>query len=517
MSLRLSASDIELRNRFYALHTPSDVASLLEVSYAELEYYFYKLSPERKYTLIGIPKKSGGQRQIAIPHPSIKIIQQKLNQVLKCVYRPSPPAHGFVVKKSIVSNARPHLKSKWILNVDLKDFFPSINFGRVRGLFMAPPYALPPKVATVLAQICCFNDGTNSVLPQGAPTSPIISNMICYRMDGALKRLAQQYKCFYTRYADDLTFSTHYIDFPVELAVLNLEDPDSPVRLGEALGHVISANGFKVNDKKVRLHNERCCQEVTGVIVNEKLNVPRRYIRKVRAMIFSWERYGLDTASWLFTAHAAGEQKYVGPYKEPASFASVVRGRIEFVGMVRGKDDTTYRGLLNRYKRLTDPYYVEDVRQQISGGKDTRITQPSSISSLGPLPQVFVSYSHQDEDLMWQVHDTLTAEGFDLWTDAHLEPGTPSWKQEIEEALERAGAMVVILSPDAKKSKWVKEEINYADTQNKPIFCVFARGNESNAIPFGLTAAQRIDVRPEANYQVEVHRLVVALRKRLSS
>src|SRR5205814_3311637 len=116
----------------------------------------------------------------------------------------------FIPARSILTNAKPHLRQKFVLNVDLKDFFPTINFGRVRGVLIAKPYCLLPHIATYIARICC----RDNALPQGAPTSPIISNMICSRLDRQLLRLARQYRCVYTRYADDLTFSTSMPRFP---------------------------------------------------------------------------------------------------------------------------------------------------------------------------------------------------------------------------------------------------------------------------------------------------------------
>ena len=165
-------------------------------------YHIYLVQSEKRYKTFDIPKKSGGTRQISTPITALKIIQRKLNQVLQAVYQTKPSVHGFVSSKNVVTNAQNHVKKRYVLNIDLKDFFPSVNFGRVRGMFMATPYGLHPDVATVLAQICCYNNH----LPQGAPTSPIITNMICAKMDGQLQRLAKECKATYTRYADDITF-----------------------------------------------------------------------------------------------------------------------------------------------------------------------------------------------------------------------------------------------------------------------------------------------------------------------
>jgi RNA-directed DNA polymerase len=174
MSLLLSADSEELRELFFALQTPEDIAHLLEVEYGTLVYHLYVVAGSAKYTTFDIPKKSGGFRTISTPVTALKIIQRKLNQVLQCVYQHKASVHGFVCDRSIVTNASRHGRKRFVFNVDLNDFFPSINFGRVRGMFMASPYMLDPAVATVLAQICCFDNQ----LPQGAPTSPIVSNMI---------------------------------------------------------------------------------------------------------------------------------------------------------------------------------------------------------------------------------------------------------------------------------------------------------------------------------------------------
>jgi RNA-directed DNA polymerase len=144
-------------------------------------------------------KRTGGYRVISRPNGPLIIIQRKLNQVLRAAYSARSPVHGFVRHKSIVTNARRHLQKRLVLNFDLENFFPSIHFGRVKGLFQGKGYMLPEQVATTLAQICC----DKGVLPIGAPTSPVLSNMVCAQMDSRLKRLAMGSGCTYTRYADD--------------------------------------------------------------------------------------------------------------------------------------------------------------------------------------------------------------------------------------------------------------------------------------------------------------------------
>ncbi|MEL4896881.1 reverse transcriptase domain-containing protein [Crocosphaera sp. Alani8] len=126
----------ELKRHFEQLKTRQDVARLLQVSDYQLRYHLYIYPIDKAYTTFKIPKKSGGHRLITTPKTSLKILQHKLNQVLSSVYKVKPSVHGFALQKSIVTNANIHIKQRYILNLDLEDFFSSINFGRVRGLFL---------------------------------------------------------------------------------------------------------------------------------------------------------------------------------------------------------------------------------------------------------------------------------------------------------------------------------------------------------------------------------------------
>ena len=267
MNLLLSSPPNELRKQFFALNTREDIANLLNITDYHLRYHLYVPNKKPAYQKFLISKKNGGTREISVPVSALKIIQQKLNQVLQSVYAPKPSVHGFTPQRSIVSNAKGHINKKYVLNLDLDNFFTSINFGRVRGMFMHAPYNLNPEVATVLAQICCHNN----CLPQGAPTSPVIANMICAKLDSNLQKLAQKCKCTYTRYADDITFSTSLSKFPSSLILS--DNQTGQIQISQDLEEIIIQNGFLVNKKKLRLLNRNARQEVTGLIVNKKLNI----------------------------------------------------------------------------------------------------------------------------------------------------------------------------------------------------------------------------------------------------
>jgi RNA-directed DNA polymerase len=352
MGVMLSKPPSDLREDFLRLKSRDDIARLLEIETKQLNFHLYVLPPDKRYTTFNINKKSGGTRTILAPISPIKIIQEKLKQILDTLYNPKPSTHGFLRGRSIVTNARLHKKRRYILNIDLENFFPTIHFGRVRGLFMGTPYHLGIEVATILAQICCHN----SILPQGAPTSPVISNMICSRLDAQLQRLAKENYCTYSRYADDITFSTTRSRFPTGLA--NLSDIGQ-VELGSQLRGVIEDNGFKVNPRKTRLQTRLQRQEVTGLTVNRYPNIRRRYIKQVRAILHAWQKFGLDSTEQRYFEQYAGF-KYVTSKTRLPPFQKVVLGKIEFIGMIKGRTNYVYLDLIKKFSKLAPEYIKSD-------------------------------------------------------------------------------------------------------------------------------------------------------------
>lgn len=340
---RLTKDPQQLERDFAALATAQDVANLLEVPPRTLNFLLFNRR-KSNYARFDISKRSGGLRVILAPVDSLKILQTKLNQVLQAVYKSKSAVHGFVIGKSILSNAAAHSGSRYVLNLDLADFFPSINFGRVRGMFMAVPYTCNKNVATLLAQICCHENQ----LPQGAPTSPVVSNMICGKMDSQLTKLAAKFKSRYTRYADDITISTSTKLFPRPLAYFDDELHGRQIKLGAELEKVITDNGFGQRAEKLRLQQKDQRQKVTGLIVNCRPNVPRKVINQARAMLHSWRFDGLDEAERIFRAcHDQRHRLNAAP-----SFKRVVKGKIEYIGFVKGKDSTPYARLLWEYANL---------------------------------------------------------------------------------------------------------------------------------------------------------------------
>ena len=345
----LSGTDDEFRTTFAALQEPRNVAHLLDVPYWELTYLINRSPAGTRYHSVQIRKKNGDTRDLLVPNPGLAILQKKLVQVLSAVYRPRGCVAGFVRGRSIIYNARNHVRPSWLLNVDLRNFFPSINFGRVRGMFRARPYLLPNQVATILAQICCHDNQ----LPQGAPTSPIVSNMICARLDGELIHLARRHRLTYTRFADDLSFSTREPIFPSDVAQPCTPPPLAVV--GPELTQVLRNNGFDPNPTKTRLQGRRTRQEVTGITVCRFPNVPRTFVRRLRAMVHAWERFGYQAAETEYLSRY--NRRHRAPHRPPVSFRNVIRGHFHYLAMVRGRSDPIVQALRSRYAHL-DPAFV---------------------------------------------------------------------------------------------------------------------------------------------------------------
>jgi retron-type reverse transcriptase len=282
--------------RLQDARTTSDLARLLGFAPNKFAFLLYKLPSEAKYHQFEIPKRGGGTRRIKAPNDALALAQKRLADLLyECMQemgRSSPPrkslAHGFERSRSILTNAAEHRARRYVLNADLKDFFPSINFGRVRAFFIKDRhFNLDPRVATALAQLSCHENE----LPQGSPCSPPISNLIGHLLDVRLARLAKACKCHYSRYADDLTFSTNQKSFPDQIAVLD-ERVSQNWHLAQPLIEKISRAGFVVNEQKTRMQIRGSRQIVTGLIVNEKVNVTREYYLAARAMCHEYFRTG---------------------------------------------------------------------------------------------------------------------------------------------------------------------------------------------------------------------------------
>mgnify|MGYP005754383397 CR=1 FL=1 len=307
-----------------------------------------------------IAKRSGGHREIHSPFGLRRIVQENLAQILGGIYRANEWAHGFVPGRSVATNAMPHVQCATLINVDLEDFFPSITFQRVRGVFLSRPIGLSWFAANVLAHACTYQGR----LPAGGVTSPVLSNFILSKLDKALGALAARYGGTYTRYSDDLTFS---FDRPIgQLKGIASKGDSGEWEVGSALVDLISANGFAINSKKTRIRGDGARKEVTGLIVNEKRNVSRSWLRDLEKDVYSAEKFGLPaSANRMYPSLDQG----VAVRK----FLRRLHGKISYLSMVRGRNDWVVAELAFRFNTMSSsPLRVPDVEKITQQNRLTR-------------------------------------------------------------------------------------------------------------------------------------------------
>jgi len=275
------------------------LAAAMKLPVGKLRFLSFdrQTSETTHYINFKLPKKTGGFRLISAPMPALKtaqiwILENILNRIAV-----SDAAHGFLPEKNIISNARVHVGAKTVVNFDLENFFPSINYKRVKGIFRSFGYS--ESVATVLALLSTAPE-TEEVeidgktyfvalgekhLPQGSPASPMISNIAARRLDKSLSKIAANLGFKYTRYADDLTFSTDAADAEIK-------------KLMAQVRYIVDKQGFRVNENKTRILRRGRQQEVTGIVVNDKISIDRKTLRKFRAVLHQAETRGLENLRW---------------------------------------------------------------------------------------------------------------------------------------------------------------------------------------------------------------------------
>lgn len=491
--MKIQQADIDqIKIAFEKMQSKEDFLNLLNVAkplvYGEkaipfvlkqLTWYSNPKLAVKRYTEFKIKKKSGEDRTINAPVEGLKAIQKTLSFVLQCVFEPHKAAMGFVRDKSIVDNAKIHAGSRYVYNIDLKDFFPSIDQARVWKCLQLKPFNLVDtnkiidspinedanfkilsfksnngvhlslndeilkysydscnfpagfwngklknggnlfyqiekntkkdnagtiilfkkkskfdeireiannialekkgdseqelktillqlitthqrkikerntriRLANIIASLCCtemeverkkasgeWEKVKRNVLPQGAPTSPIITNVICHRLDYLLTAVAKRFGLKYSRYADDMTFS----------AMHNVFQKDSEFL--KELHRIVFEQGFHIKDSKTRLQKEGFRQEVTGLLVNDKVNVQKRYIKQLREWLYKWENYGYNKANSFFIQNYLKEKGNVK--KGIPNMTMVLDGKLQYLKMVKGDKDGTYLKLKERFDAL---------------------------------------------------------------------------------------------------------------------------------------------------------------------
>jgi RNA-directed DNA polymerase len=292
--------------------TEEEVAMAIGISLKELWFFAIHRERERQphYVTFAIPKRSGGKRLIMAPKRRLKAIQRKLLELLVGKLPLSENAHAFRRGRSIRTGAEPHVGKRFVLKLDLKDFFPSVTFARVRGLLIAYGYSFP--VATTLAVVMTEAerqpvevDGKVFHVPvsqrhcvQGAPTSPGICNALLLRLDHRLAGLAKKRGLVYTRYADDLTFSGEV-------------DRTTTDKFRCVVNRIVSEEGFVIHAAKTRLMGQGNRQTVTGVVVNQTLGLSRQERRRLRAMAHQLSRQSSDATFSARHAKLEGKIAYL--------------------------------------------------------------------------------------------------------------------------------------------------------------------------------------------------------------
>ncbi len=357
--MKIEKTHIDLvRKQFAELQSKDDLVQLLndaknmlygeECKPFQLKSLTYYANPEvcrKRYQIFTINKKSGSKRTIHAPVKGMKRILRSLNFVLKCIYEPHAAATGFVLEKSIVDNAKEHVGRHYVLNIDLKDFFYSFDRNRVKMGFMNEPFNLnedKEPLAFLLASLCTHPFDVEgeiiTVLPQGSPTSPTLTNVLCKKLDRRLNGLAKRFGTAYTRYADDITFSSNQNTFVDDL-------------FNQELKRIIEEDQLLViNPNKTRLQKVGYRQEVTGLIVNEKVNIHRRYVKQIRMWLYYWEKYGYEKAEQIFKRDYIADKGHVK--KLNAHLENVLDGKLEFLKMVKGVENGTYKRLKERFDEL---------------------------------------------------------------------------------------------------------------------------------------------------------------------
>ncbi len=430
----------------------------------QLTWYSNPKINSKRYSTFSIKKKSGNERIIHAPVEGLKAIQKTLAYILQCVHEPHKAALGFVRERSIVDNARLHEGQRYIYNIDLKDFFPSVDQARVWKCLQLSPlnlnnrhrierqwfeliqpgigsvvtskgemlyykinadrnkakllkykgdykawierveqiskeHAVPPqrivadsltflvkekytklltqadrsKLANIIAAICCTeleverkNEQQEwlkvkcNVLPQGAPTSPVLTNIVCQKLDFLLSAVARRFGLKYSRYADDITFSSMHNVYQ-----------DNSEFLSE-LHRIVKQQGFHIQDSKTRLQKEGFRQEVTGLLVNEKVNVRKGYIKQLRMWLYYWERYGYERSEAFFLKQYFAEKGHMR--RRNPGMVNVIFGKLEYLKMVKGEESELFKRLSKRYDILTSKN-IQKQEQEVNSETDFDTTE----------------------------------------------------------------------------------------------------------------------------------------------
>ncbi len=315
---------------FCAIRNEHSLAKLLNTDQRNL----LLLAKQPKYQVFTVPKRGGGKRNIENPDSDLKNLQSRLNQYLQSSYffEKSAAAYGFIAnardergRRDIITNAQQHLGKDHLVNIDLKDFFNSVKYKKVQEVFAGKPFFFENKLSRLLTQLTTYNRH----LPMGTPTSPVLSNFACISLDSDLLELAKAENWKFTRYADDMSFSS--------------AEPITDEHL-EKVNQIIGQHGFRMNPKKLKRYGKEEEKQVTGLLLTDRVELNRKFIPELQK-----ELEQLKEVMEIQNLHGNLRTYWVGQFKNR------VRGKINFVGYVMGRNYPDYSVLNHQFREAINP------------------------------------------------------------------------------------------------------------------------------------------------------------------
>lgn len=315
---------------FCATNSIATLAYLLKTDKRKL----LMMAKNPRYRQFSIPKKGGGERAIETPFAELKKLQSQLSNYLQSVYyfEKSSASYGFIVgvrneedRRNVLTNAQKHLKQPYMVNIDLKDFFHSISKKQVVKIFENAPFKFKRSLPNLLANLTTYQGR----LPMGTPTSPVLSNLACRQLDAQLITLSNKMNWVFTRYADDMTFSSKA---PINAEQFNF------------LKELITNQGFAINERKLKFYGPNDQKVVTGLLITDTVQLAPDYlptlkkdIQKLREIMYAQNEQGQFSTRWV-------EQ-----------FKKQLRGRLNFAGFVLKYNNPTYMALKDGFYEALHP------------------------------------------------------------------------------------------------------------------------------------------------------------------
>lgn len=305
-----------------------------QITKGQLVSYCTTLKRKESYNIFKIPKKSGGHRTIVAPIENLKKIQRALLKYLEGVFIPNQNATGFISGKSIKDNALMHIGKNCIINLDLENFFPSITKDMLKDAIRNELSDSIPsdEVINTICNLCTIPiDDNMEVLAQGASTSPLLSNIVMKKFDEYVESFCKERGMVYSRYADDITLSFNSTNE-------NIQDILSHFR------GLVESYGLKLNEDKIKVLKKGTRQEVTGIIANEKANLSRSFVKQLRVFLHLWEKNGYEEAQTIYQNDFRNHK--------PGELQNVIKGKLNYLRMIKGNQDSTFIKLNKRYMGL---------------------------------------------------------------------------------------------------------------------------------------------------------------------